>query len=125
MSNTTEHEYNPTAEELLERFPNLKPWEPGEWIETPKDAEAAIAFGLEVAIEEGDSSFLNKILASVLRKQNISQLAKDTGLSRQTLYTISTTQSDPRFSTLASVLKALGYGLSLHKLSDHRPVEHA
>jgi hypothetical protein len=68
VSNSPENEYNPTAAELLERFPNLKRWEPGEWIETTDDAKAAIDFGPEAAVEEGDSSFLNTILASILRK---------------------------------------------------------
>ncbi|MDZ5448260.1 addiction module antidote protein [Labrys sp. ZIDIC5] len=108
-------EHTPSVEELLARFPELKPYDIGDYLETDEDIEAAIAVGLEAVAEDRDQSFLNNVLGAVLKRQNIDKLSKETGLSRETLYTLSTKSSDPRLSTLSTVLGALGYTITIKK----------
>ena len=85
-------------------------------LKTPED----IALYLEAVMEEDDPQFLLAALGDVMRAtQNVAQVSRDTGVSRETLYKSISAEGNPRFSSLIAVLKSMGLGLSV------RPLHHA
>ena len=69
---------------------------------------------LEACIEEanGDAAFIAKALGDIARAKGMSQVARDAGLSRESLYKALSGERTPGFDTILKVIKALG--LELH-----------
>jgi len=65
---------------------------------------------LDACIEEanGDATFIAKALGDIARARGMSQIAKDTGLSRESLYRSLDGEHIPSFDTILKVTKALG-----------------
>jgi probable addiction module antidote protein len=86
-------------------------WDSAEYLKT----EEEIQLYLEACLEEGgeDPSFLVHALGVVARAKNMSQLARDTGLTREGLYKALSPEGNPSFVTVAKVAKALGYQLTV------------
>src|SRR5512143_3040786 len=68
---------------------------------------------LEACIEEanGDASFIAKALGDIARAKGMSQVARDAGLSRESLYKALSGERSPGFDTILKVVGALGLGL--------------
>jgi probable addiction module antidote protein len=79
------------------------------------DNEEAIAAYLEAAQEDslGDPNVMAMVLSDIARARNMSQLAKDAGLTRAGLYNALAPDGNPRISTLHNIAKALGLKLTL------------
>lgn len=75
--------------------------------------EEIIAY-LEAAMEEGgdDSVYIARALGVVARARNMSQLARDTGMSREGLYKALSEDGNPSFATIMKVAHALGLRLN-------------
>ena len=86
-------------------------WDSAEHLQTEED----IKYYLEACIEEAgdDPAFIVHALGVVARAKNMSQLAKDTGLTRESLYKALSPEGNPSFATVAKVAKALGYQLTV------------
>jgi len=69
---------------------------------------ARIAAYLELALEDGDPKSIATALGTVARAKGMTQLAKDTGLSREALYRALAPEGNPTLATFAAVLDALG-----------------
>jgi probable addiction module antidote protein len=69
---------------------------------------------LEACIEEanGDVSFIAKALGNIARAKGMMQVARDAGLSRESLYKALSGERSPDFQTILKVVGALG--LKLH-----------
>jgi probable addiction module antidote protein len=69
---------------------------------------------LEACIEEadGDASFIAKALGDIARAKGMTQVARDAGLSRESLYKALSGERNPDFTTILKVIGALG--LTLH-----------
>ena len=69
---------------------------------------------LEACIEEadGDATFVAKALGDIARAKGMSQVARDAGLSRESLYKALSGDRSPGFDTILKVIGALG--LELH-----------
>ena len=80
------------------------PWDTAEQLDTPEE----IAAYLEAAFEEGDPAFFTHALGIVARAKGMSKIAEEAGVTREALYKALSSTGDPRLSTLAGVLKALG-----------------
>lgn len=65
---------------------------------------------LEIA--DGDAAFIAKALGIIARAKGMSQVARDTGLSRESLYKALSGERAPSFDTILKVVAALG--LKLH-----------
>ena len=79
-----------------------------EYLETEED----IAYYLEVTALE-DILLLPAALGAVARARGMSDLARTTGLSRETLYKTLSTGGNPTLSTLSRILEAYGVRISL------------
>jgi probable addiction module antidote protein len=84
------------------------PWDPAEHLES----EADMAAYLEAALEEGDPALVAAALGDIARAKGMSQLARDTGLGRESLYKALSPTGNPEFATVMKVVAALG--LKLH-----------
>jgi probable addiction module antidote protein len=85
-----------------------QPWDVAQYLETEEDMAAY----LEAAIEEGEPAFIAKTLGDIAKARGMSQIAKDTGLGRESLYKALSGQGNPTFATIYKVITALG--LQLH-----------
>ncbi|WP_313083951.1 addiction module antidote protein [Pulveribacter sp.] len=75
--------------------------------------EADIAAYLQAAVEDGDPALLAAALGDIARARGMTQLARDTGLSRESLYKSLSGERAPSSDTLFKVLHALGFKLTL------------
>lgn len=87
---------------------NLRSWNSAEHLKTEED----IALYFEACLEEGDSALITHALGVIARARGMSQLARDTGLTREGLYKALSAEGNPEFATVMKVIKALG--LKLH-----------
>ena len=64
-------------------------------------------------LEDGDPSLLAAALGDMARACGMAQLAKDTGLSRESLYKSLSGERAPSTDTLFKVMRALGFKLTV------------
>lgn len=76
--------------------------------------EGRIAAYLEEAFADGDPAF---IAGEVARARNITAVARETGLTRETLYQAFSPEGNPTLATTTAVIKALGFQLSIKPLA--------
>lgn len=69
---------------------------------------ADIAAYIEAAFEAGDPAVITHALGVVARAKGMSQVARESGLSREALYKALTPDGDPKLSSFLSVMRALG-----------------
>jgi len=86
-------------------------WDVTEHLETEEDMAAY----LEAALEENNPSLIAATLGDIARAKGMSQIAKQTGLGRESLYKALSPEGNPEFSTILKVVNALG--LRLHAVS--------
>ncbi len=84
------------------------PWDAAEHLETNEDMAAY----LEAALEDGDPALVTAALGDIARAKGMSQIARDTGLGRESLYKALSPEGNPEFATVLKVVRALG--LKLH-----------
>ena len=72
-----------------------------------KSEEDMVAY-LDAALEEGDASLIAAALGDIARAKGMSQIAKDTGLGRESLYKTLSATGNPEFATVLKVMGALG-----------------
>jgi probable addiction module antidote protein len=77
------------------------------------DSDEAISAYVEEALETGDSAFITQALGTVARVRGMSQIAKQTGLSRESLYKALSAEGHPEFRTVLRVMRALGLRISV------------
>src|SRR3974390_2544518 len=80
-----------------------------EHLRTPEEMAAY----LEACLEEagGDAAFIAKALGGIARAKGMAQVARDAGLSRESLYKALSGERSPGFDTILKVIKALGFEL--------------
>jgi len=84
-------------------------YDTADYLKTEED----MALYLDACIEEdpGDGSLIRTALGSIARAKGMSQLARDTGISREGLYRALSAKGNPEFSTVMKVIRALGVKL--------------
>lgn len=76
------------------------------------DSEERIALFLEAAFEDGDPALIGAALGDIARARGMTQMAKETGISREALYRALSKEGRPEFNTVLKVMKAFGLRLS-------------
>jgi len=84
------------------------PWDAAEHLET----EEAMAAYLEAALEEGDASLVAAALGDIARAKGMTEISRQTGLGRESLYKALSPEGHPELATILKVVRSLG--LSLH-----------
>ena len=84
------------------------PWDPADHLRTDED----MAAHLEAALEEGDPTLVAAALGDIARAKGMTQVARDAGLGRESLYKALSPAGNPELATILKVVAALG--LQLH-----------
>jgi probable addiction module antidote protein len=90
---------------MVEKFTEF---DPAEYLSSPE----AIAEFVTDALETGDTAYIAKAMGVVARAKGMSELAKETGLSREQLYRSFSEQGNPTLKTMLAVMKALGVDMT-------------
>jgi probable addiction module antidote protein len=85
-----------------------KPFDPAEYLD---DSESIAAYMTE-ALESGDPAFVAAALGVVARARGMTDVAREAGVSRESLYRALSADGNPEFATVLRVMQALG--LRLH-----------
>ena len=83
-------------------------WDAVEYLKTEEDMVAY----LEAALEENDPTLVSAALGDIAKAKGMTEIAKKTGLGRESLYKALSQEGNPEFSTIMKVISALG--LKLH-----------
>src|SRR5271170_6962276 len=86
-----------------------------EHLRTRKEMAAYLEACLEEA--DGNAAFIAKALGDIARAKGMAQVARDSGLSRESLYKALSGERNPDFDTILKVVGALG--LKLHAEATH------
>jgi len=86
-------------------------WDSAKYLGTEEDRAAYLEACLEDAGD--DAGLVAYALGVVARSRNMSQLARDTGLTREGLYKALSEEGNPSFGTVLKVMGALGYRFSV------------
>jgi len=87
---------------------NVSAWDASEYLETEED----IAAYLNAAIEEGDPALLQAALGDIAKARGMSSIAREVGVSRESLYKSLSANGNPSFQTISKVARALGLQMS-------------
>jgi len=92
----------------------IRDWNPVDFL---KDEET-IRLYIEAAQAEApdDASFMAAVLGDVAQARNLSALARETGIARETLYKVTRGEGNPTLATVGKLARALGFRLSLAPL---------
>ncbi|WP_054031697.1 addiction module antidote protein [Desulfatitalea tepidiphila] len=80
-----------------------------EHLRTPEEMAAYLEACLEEA--NGDAAFIAKALGDIARAKGMTQVAREAGLSRESLYKALSGERTPGFDTILKVIGALGLRL--------------
>ncbi len=86
-------------------------WDVTDYLRTEED----IRYYLEAAADEdpGDGSLIRAALNDIARAQNMSQLAREVGMTREGLYKALSDKGNPSFATVMRITRALGMQLRI------------
>jgi probable addiction module antidote protein len=83
-------------------------WDPASHLSTAED----VAAYLEAALQAGDPQLVAAALGDIARAKGMSQIAREAGLGRESLYKSLSSSGNPELATVLKVISALG--LQLH-----------
>jgi probable addiction module antidote protein len=76
------------------------------------DSPEAISVFMADALETGDTAYIAKALGVVARAKGMTELARETGLSREQLYRSFSEKGNPTLKTMLAVMRALGVDMT-------------
>jgi probable addiction module antidote protein len=85
------------------------PYDVAEQLRTPEEMAAYLDAWLDEAPE--DAAGIARALGDIARAKGMTQVAKDAGLSRESLYRALSAEGNPSFATVLKVARALGVKL--------------
>lgn len=93
----------------------LRKWDSAEHLKTEEDMQAY----LQACIDEsnGDAAFIAKALGNIAKAKGMTQLSKETGLGRESLYKALSGDVNPSFDTVIKVVKALNLRLAIEPVN--------
>ena len=93
----------------------IKLYDAAEYLET----EADMAAYLQAALEDGEPALVIHALGNIARARGMTQIARETGLGRESLYKALSPEGNPEFATVLKVVKALGIRLNAEPAHAH------
>lgn len=92
---------------------NIAPFDAADYL----DNEEVIAEYINAALEDENPEVLLQAIADVAKARGMTQLAKSTGLGRESLYKALAPGAKPRYDTVLRLVRALG--IELHATPQH------
>lgn len=68
---------------------------------------------LDAALEDGDPTLIAAAIGDIARARGATRFARESGLSRETIYKVFRPGGNPKLDTLSKAVKVLGFRLSL------------
>lgn len=93
----------------------LSKWDSAQYLKTEADMLAYFEACLDEAGD--DPAFIAKALGNIAKARGMTQLARDTGLGRESLYKALSGEGNPSFATILKVTRALGLQLRASALT--------
>lgn len=87
----------------------LTEWDMADYINDEED----VLIYLQTAFEEGDTADIISVLGAIARSKGMAELAKRTGVGRESLYKSLSKTGNPSFSTILKILKNIGLCLTV------------
>lgn len=87
-------------------------WDAVDYLKSDEDMAAY----LEAALEDGDPALFTAALGDIARAKGMSEIARETGLGRESLYKALSPDGNPEFATILKVIRSLG--LKLHAAAE-------
>jgi probable addiction module antidote protein len=84
------------------------PFDASDYLETEQEIEAFLQESLDTSIELNDMSIFLTAIGHAAKARGMAQIAKDTGLGRESLYKALSPTAKPRIDTIAKVVTSLG-----------------
>ena len=84
-------------------------FDPSEYL----DSDEMIVEYLSAALSENDPDLLLAAISTVARSKGMTELARSSGLGRESLFKTLSPGSKPRFETVVRILRALGVRFSI------------
>ena len=91
-------------------------FDPADYVKSEEDVRGLLRAATDE--DQGDGAVIRAALNYVARTQNMSALARDTGLNRGNLYEALSEDGNPTLATLLKVTNALGLRLRLEPVED-------
>lgn len=91
-----------------------KLFDPAEYLDSPE----AVSAYMSEALETGDPAFVADALGVIARARGMSEVAREAGVSRESLYRALSADGNPEFGTVLRVANALGLRLTVTPKSD-------
>ena len=92
------------------KIKNLPKFDVVDYLKTEKD----IAGYLSAVLEDGDPALFIAAIGDIARAKGMTEIAKKSGVTRESLYRALKIEARPRFETVAKVIHALGMKLSVN-----------
>ena len=87
----------------------ISKWDSSAYLDSPEMMKEY----LQAAFEDGDIDALMEAIGNVAKAKGMSEIARETNLSRQNLYRALSSGSAPKFETVKKVVEALGCKLAV------------
>ncbi len=84
--------------------PETRPFDPAKYLDTSE----GIAAYMSDALETGDPAFVADALGVIARARGMTEVAREAGVSRESLYRALSADGNPEFGTVMRVARALG-----------------
>lgn len=97
------------ASKSIKSTTKTSPYDVAEYRKTPEDMAAYLDAWLDEAPD--DAAGIARALGDIARAKGMTQVAKDAGLSRESLYRALSADGNPSFATVLKVARALGVKL--------------
>ena len=78
---------------------------------------------ITAALETGDADFVRDALGLVAKARGMSQIAKTSGLNRESLYKALSENGNPEFATIMRVIRAMGLTLTARPIGRSRALK--
>jgi probable addiction module antidote protein len=98
---------------FLEHLANAYEDHPNAYLDA---SEEALAEHLNAVLETGNSTLIIEALGNLARTRGMSQVAKDAGLARESLYRSLGSNGNPEFATILKVLSSMGLRLMVRDI---------
>ena len=101
------HEAKPVTLSIEKVRARTRPYDAARYLKTEEDMAAY----LEIALEDGDPRLVSMALGNIARAKGMTQIARDSGLTRESLYKALSEDGNPEMATFLKVVHALGIQL--------------
>ena len=95
-------------------------FDPADYVKSEEDVRGLLRAAADE--DHGDGAVIRAVLKYIARTQNMSALARDTGLNRGNLYEALSEDGNPTLATVLKVTRALGLRLRLEPVERPQPV---